>query len=288
MADTRTDTPKLPRELHALAALEGACKPTRGKLQLPPLRRLKPVPGFLGDVHIPVWEWQRPTPKDADTVELDVTAAWPSAASSVRVAHGQLQRHPYREFDKSPGYWQVDLRGVHWGHGADLMSPLGTGAHRDRPWLATPTVALLVELAAAGHWDDVTILDSWTSEQPVALTKWSNWIRDTRVNLRQAGEAETLARFKVSYAQAVAMMGTGEGTDYFRPDWNHAIRAQSAATLWRKLWHCVLTGHGPVWAGDTDAVEFLADDLTALLDMPSPPIRIDSTGDTLGTLKVTR
>lgn len=285
--DTEPDT--LPPELRALAKFERELAPTRGRGRLPHLRRLKPMPPMLDDVHIPVWDWSRPAPASCDPITLDVTAQWPSAASSARYAHGNLRRRPGTQaFDGLPGYWLCDLRGITWKRGADLMSPLGTGAHRPKAWLATPTVALLRELVEAGHLADFDIVDSWTSDQPVRFTGWTNWIRDTRVELMDAGADETLAAFKDSYAIAVVMWKTGEGCDTKRPDWYHTTLAQAAASHWRRLWAAVVAGHGPISAGAVDEAVFTADDLVALQELPPQlvPFQIDPTGRRLGTYKI--
>jgi hypothetical protein len=292
VADTDTETDLiLPRDFRALARLERDFLPTRGgRLHLPCLRRLKPVPGPIRDdlVHVPGWEWERPTPPGTDLITLDVNAAWPSACSSARYAHGNLKRTQYRAFDGSPGLWQCDLRGWRWGFTGDLMSPLGTSDHRERPWLASPTVALLMELIESGHAPEFPITDSWTSDEPVRLSKWATWIKETRNQLREDGELELLAQFKISYSIAITMIKEGDGCDLKRPDWYYTTLAQTAATQWRRMWRCVLAGRGPVRAGSVDEVQFTADDLTDLLDMDSDlrPFQIDPSGSTLGTYKI--
>jgi len=288
--DPDTEPDILPKELRALRKFEQELAPTRGRGRLPHLRRLRPVPPMLDDVHLPVWDWSRPAPPECDPITLDVTAQWPSAASSARYPHGALRRRAGEQaFDGLPGFWLCDLRGITWRRGGDLMSPLGTNAHRPKVWLATPTVALLRELVEDedAHWPDFPILDSWTSDEPVRFNAWTNWIRDTRVELMEAGADDLLAAFKDSYAIAVVMWKTGEGCDTKRPDWYWITLAQAAASHWRRLWNAVKAGHGPISAGAVDECVFTADDLTALMELgPLAPFRIDPTGRALGTYKI--
>lgn len=296
MSDTDTATGTealLPPEFNAIRALENDCVPTRGRAPriIAPLKRLgAAVPSWVGEVHIPAWEWQRPAPPGADLITLDATAQWVSAASSVRVAFGGLtRRRGEQAFDKLPGWWRADLRGIHWGREDQLMHPLGTGRWRDQPWLAHPTVALLRELVADGKMDDFPLTDSYTCATVVSLSKWSTWIQARRSELLDSDAPEDVMKaFKTRYAQAVEMMLHGRGMDYQRPDWTHAIQAQAAATAWRRAWHSVLMGHGPVAAGSVDELVYTADDLTAIMEAPTPPLVLDPTGRRLGTFKVKR
>lgn len=280
----------------ALQALETDCAPL--------LRKRAPywrptAPACHTDVHVPAWKWEHPLTALADLtddagnplgerlVDLDANAAWPTAAASVNVAHGSLTHTRRQYFDGAPGYWLVDLTGFHWDDRTRHMpSPLGTNRHRDKAWLAAPTVALLQELADAGELDELDIRDSWTCDDRVRLRKWTEWIKNTRVALSEAGQLEQLADFKISYAMAVQMMLSGDTSKIHRPDWHHAIVAQHAASHWRKHWNATRSGHGPVAMYLVDAVTYLGSDLLALQDLNPSPFRIDQTGRTYGSYKI--
>lgn len=279
--------------------LEGEGAPVRGRAKIPPLRRLRPVPPMVKEVHVPAWNWSRPgTWTGTPTVVLDKNAAYVAAASSVLVAHGPLTNTGRTDFDpKLVGYWCVDFAGTdeygprdRWTGGQDLMSPLGTGRNRLRCWLAHPTAKLLTDLAEEGRFSPLRIVDSWTSDETVRLTKWSDRVRDHRLELMDGGDerAEELDEFKLDYSRVVQMLLSGEGFAYRRPDWYHAILAQFAATSWRDLHGTVLAGHGPIAAGDRDAATFLVDDYDALTMLEAGPMKFDNTGRKLGTWKVAR
>lgn len=264
------------------------------------------APACHTEFHLPVWgkdgtRWERhdlaelrsTLPRVAQQVsqrmvELDVNAAWPAAASTVLLAHGSLTHTRFQAFDGSPGYWLVDLRAIEWDDvKRDLASPLGTNRHRDQAWLASPTVALLTELAQEGVWPELTILDSWTCEDRCRLNKWAERIKIERNALHDVGDRERLDALKISYAQAVEMLLKGDKFKAHRPDWAHTIFAQHAASTWRKMWRATQAGHGPVAMGNVDAVTFMGDDLIALQGMNPPPVRLDQYGRTYGTFKVT-
>jgi hypothetical protein len=283
-------------EFSAWKWMETGGAPTRGRAPgLPPLRRLRPMPPMIKEVHVPSWDWKSPAyDRNAKTILVDRNAAYVSAASSVRVAHGALDNTGPIPFDnKRVGYWCVDFAGTdeegmrdRWAYRDDLMSPLGTGRNRLRCWLAHPTANLLDELAEDGKFAPLRIVDSWTSTEGVALSKWSTGVQNHRLGLMDAGTEEELEQFKKDYSKVVQMLLTGEGFAYRRGDWHHAIVAQFAATSWRTLWNCHKAGHGPVAAGSRDAAAFLPEDYDALTMCEPSPLKIDNTGRALGTWKI--
>ncbi|MEU9048386.1 hypothetical protein AB0D63_43360 [Kitasatospora sp. NPDC048343] len=277
--------------------LEGDGAPPRGRREKPVLQRLRPMPPMITDVHVPAWDWKSPHYDPADRaklIQVDRTAAWISAASSVVIAHGALIQTGPIEFDhKRAGYWLVDFTGLdeeghrdRWNRKDELMSPLGTGRPRLKAWLAHPTVRLLSDLAEDGHFAPPRILDSWTTDVTNRLSKWAEAVRDHRLKLMDAGQDEELEDFKLDYARMVQMLAKGEGFAYKRPDWYHAILTQHAATAWRNLWGTVLLGHGPVACHEVDAALYLPEDYDALTVHEDSTLTMDHTGRKLGTWKV--
>jgi hypothetical protein len=297
VSDTETDPgveeTELPPEFNAIRALENECVPTRGREPriIDATKRLgAAAPPWVGEVHIPTWEWSRPH-EPGDLFALDATAQWVSAISSVRVAFGKpsVRVRGVQPFTRAPGWWKVDLRGVRWGREHELMHPLGTGKWRTQTWLTHPTLALLMELVNDGKFPEFPVIDSLTATTDVRLTTWSDWIRDRRTELLDSDAPERIMKvFKVRYSQAVEMMLHGNKFDYQRPDWAQAIQAQAAATVWRRAWRSVLMGHGPVAAGSVDELVYTADDLAAIMETPEPPLTLDPTGRRLGTFKIKR
>jgi len=297
--------------------LEGGGAPVKGRLELAPLRRLKPVPKFIADVHVPTWGWTaKAGPLGVETVTVDRNASYIAAASSVVVAHSGLTHTGRIPFDpKLAGYWLVDFaatdeygRRDRWnprdqhGRPIDLVSPLGTGTVLTRSWLPHPLARLLVELAAEepACFAEPRIVDSWTSDDTVRFKRWVNGhdgetgAREHRLALMDArdagGEAEELAykEGKDEYAMMIQMLLSGRGYSYHRPDWHHAIVTQALTTMWRDLWKAAKAGHGPIALGQVDDAVFLAEDYDALTMLDPAPLKMDLSGRALGTWKISR
>lgn len=249
-----------------------------------------PAPDCVPAVRVPAWTWHAPIPADVARVAvLDANAAYLAAASSVEVALGALEHaEGPRPFDRHrPGFWLVSL--PTWQHDG-IMPPWGTGRVAGDWWLPTPTVDLLEQLAEDGWCARVEIHDAWTSSTPCRLRAWAMRIRDDRARAMATGNTELVAAIKLGYSQAVTMLGTEQGSKIYRPDWSTAIRAQHAASMWRSAWKALQTG-APLLAAGT--VDELAYDRERVVDWwrdtergQHTPIRIDVTGQQLGTFKV--
>lgn len=248
-----------------------------------------PVPKVYREVWVPAWNWHLPIPDGVERLAvLDVNAAYLAAASSVEVAHGQLTHTAARVFDRrSPGYWLI--RPPAWND-SRLMHPLGTRKLPGLLWVTTPTITLLADLEHEGFLELGSIIDSYTSEERCRLRAWTDHVKADRAEAIDAGNTDRLAEIKQGYSSAVTILGNEVGCAAFRPDWSQHIRAQHAATMWRRAWAIVRTGTPVYGAGTVD--ELVIDHTTARQfwaardHRPAPPIRIDQTGITLGTVKV--
>lgn len=269
-----------------------------------PFWRPRPAKPYK-EIREPAWSWRAPlrplSPStwgygtttmllDSDHVlTLDANAAYLGAASSVELAHGALQKTGRIPFSrKIPGYWLVTAHEwlVPW-----IWSPLGTATVPDRVWLTTPTVTLLDQLADDGYWPGVEIHDSWTSRSVCRLRRWTDQVAsDRRTALRRRADFPGLYEdVKTGYSMAVTMMGTGKNSLCYRPDWSQSIRAQHAATTWRKVWRAIARGCPVLASGTVDEVSVpLAAyrELHEERETTPNPLALDETGERLGTFKI--
>ncbi len=245
------------------------------------------LPKVVWQARVPsAYTWSRKYAGDA--VVLDVNGAWIAAATSVEVAHGLLINTGRGAFEGRPGYYQV---AVHPWRDKTMPSPIGASRDDKTLWIPEPTMRLLVSLTRQGRWPECEILDSWTGDK-VRLRKWAESVRDKRVDAithhgRDSAQYENLKR---AYGEAMSLM-IGKEVDRShrrweckaaRPDWTHAIRAQAAASLWRRadLFRSLLPdGQGPIAVRNVDelVVPVIPDDLKAM---------IDNTGIKLGDFKI--
>ncbi len=286
------------RSPRILAALEGEYAPLRRRQREP--YWWPPLPGmaFAADV-ITSWEWERPY--SGEVAVLDRSGAFVAAASSVLVAHGQLEHTGPCEFHDRPGYYLVQVHP--WHESNSLPHPLGEwGSRQAEVWIPAPAVALLRDLADAGRWPDVTVLDSYTGDG-VRLSKWAtgfvNTLRAEAIT-EYGRDSDQYAAVKTGFGQALALMLGRQGDEQRRewhckarrPDWTHAIQAQSAATLWRWADDCLTVAPdlGPVALRNVDelvipqaALEVVT---TTKRSGGRAPLGIDPAGIKLGTFKV--
>ncbi len=285
------------RSPRILAALEGEYAPLRRRQREP--YWWPPLPGmtFAADV-ITSWEWERPY--SGEVAVLDRSGAFVAAASSVLVAHGQLEPTGPCEFHDRPGYYRVQ---VHPWHESDsLPHPLGEwGSRQAEVWIPAPAVALLRDLADAGRWPDVTVLDSYTGDG-VRLSKWATFVNTLRAEAitEHGRDSDQYAAVKTGVGQALALMLGRQGDEQRRewhckarrPDWTHAIQAQSAATLWRWADDCLTVAPdlGPVALRNVDELVIPQAGLeivtTTKRSGGRAPLGIDPAGIKLGTFKV--
>jgi len=285
------------RSPRILAALEGEYAPLRRRQREPYWR--PPLPGmtFAADV-ITSWEWERPY--SGEVAVLDRSGAYVAAASSVLVAHGKLEQTGPCEFDNRPGYYRVQ---VHPWHEADaLPHPMGEwGSKQPEVWVPAPAVALLRDLADAGRWPDVTVLDSYTGDG-VRLSRWAGFVNTLRTEAiaEHGRDSDQYAAVKTGFGMALSLMLGYQGDamrrewkcNVRRPDWAHSIYAQSAATLWRWADDCrtVAPGLGPVALRNVDelVIPQAALEIVTITKRSGgrAPLGIDPAGIKLGTFKV--
>lgn len=293
-----------PRPLYrALSMLTDHYHPTvKGRA---PYWRPKAAP-CAGDVRLPAWNWTRDdVDPDAELITLDINAAYLAACSSATFAHGALTKtEGYTSDFSDPGYYLVDVHP--WQLADQMPSPLGDQPYDDdRVWVAQPTADLLYRLSEAGYWPELRAHEAWTAQTSCRLRKWTDPIRNdrtaalrARAAARLAGDADAYAdadadyqAIKLGYSTAVQMMkGPAEGaktkSPVYRPDWYATVHAQHAASLWRKAWITVPTGHGPAGIGGVDTITWTDYDLRELQMRSAPLVKIDPTGESLGTLKI--
>lgn len=268
---------------------------------------------ILKSVYVPHVVWalgEDNLPEGTPLTDIDCNAAFMAAASSMSFAHCALNHTGSIDASSGtvpPGLYLVDVHP--WALGAP-GSPLGVGARElvgRKVWVAHTTYSVLRDLTyggvswtEGGHWPDATVYDSWTSD-PCRFTKWTTAIRDTRAQFLRAGDEVGKEALKLGYSQAVQMWNVEpdpKGTprekrrkhnEAWRPDWYHGVRAQHQANMFRRAYQCAIAKRPPVQVGGTghymDGMVFRSDDLRALLAMPKGPIRLDETGEVLGTWK---
>lgn len=287
---------------HALKILETQAPPTwRG---MEPFWRA-PITPASAIAYVPYWNWHNPTvdaSEAAHALNLDANAAYLGAIGSVYVVHGNLNHKgaPQELPDPrrvEPGYYLIAT--PRWAFDGTIVSPLGDSARletEDTLWIAHPTLVLLLELLEEGALGDVQILDSYTSGRAVEFRAWSGRLRQTRQMLLARRDAvqtdaaraavdEQITAFKEGYSMAVSLMQTGERCKTRRPDWAHAIRAQHAATMWRKAWKFTGAGFPLLAMGAVDEITIREQDLTPAITRPKPPFKFDASGRTPGAMK---
>jgi len=262
------------------------------------------MPAPTADVRISDgWTWERPG-YDGPVTALDRSGAWPTALSSVIVAHGPLTHTGDVDADAGtvrPGYYVVTYYA--WPE-TGLPHPLGDlGTPGSRVLITAPDMALLRDLYRAGRWPDATAADSWTGD-PARLSDWAHFVAELRRYAieRHGRESSAYAAVKTGFGMATSLM-LGKWDDDGRKvweckcrrvDWVHHIKRQSAVTLWRAADDCLtMTGAalGPVGLRNNDELVIPTGALEAVTTaaVPGkdrPAVRLDPDGITLGTFKV--
>lgn len=253
------------------------------------------MPAIYKTVHVPAFAWvsMEEIAPTVRLVDLDVNAAYLSAAAGVSLAHGKLERHGHK--GGAPGYYLIDSH--HWVD-ERIVSPLGSARLDDRMWVTEPTITHLQEMETAGYWPEITVHDSYTCGEQMRLRKWTDAIKEDRrkalqslaLNSDDAAAGELYELIKLGYSQAIqTMYGPADGEEakskIRRPDWAQSIRAAHAANTWRKMWRATLAGHGPISMDAVDRIGFTVAGLNELMDRSHKPFRLDQTGITLGSFK---
>ena len=280
--------------LRLLRALETSHAPMRrvdGRMRKPYLR--PEIPGITYATHIVAgYSWSRPY--SGAVAVLDRSGAWPAAASSAVVAHGELAHTGDLEFSGCPGYYQVQRHP--WLEADSMPDPLGN-ARGETVWVPGPTVALLCELAEENRWADVAVLDSYTADG-VRLSKWADYVKALRTEAITAygRSSDQYADVKESFSRAVSMM-QGQPLEAWkcgvqRPDWAHTIKTQASATLWRWADACrkVAPEYPPISVRNVDELVIPEPALEIVTTIKAPgrasPVKLDPEGVKLGTFKV--
>ncbi len=295
--------------LRLLAALETSHAPRR-KTEVDGQMRMRgplwspELPGMIFAAQVvDSWAWNRRY--DGPTVTLDRSGAFVAAAASVEVAHGALEHTgPLTEWDKTrTGYALTQV--YPWPERDSMPHPLGTvrkGA--EIAWVPGPTIGLLRELADAGRWPDVPILDSYTGD-PVRLNqgKWTDLLRDLRAQAigTYGRDSDQYAEVKQAIGQCWSLMlgrdrEAGVGREWKcraqRPDWTHAVKTQASAMLWRWADACriVAPDYPPVAVRNVDELVIPVEALEVVKTIRAPgrasPLIIDQDGIKLGSFKV--
>lgn len=281
------------KALRLLGELESTYLPWRRTEKGRQKPYLRPeLPGVTYAAHVVTgWAWDRPY--DGETVVLDRSGAWVAAAASVEVGHGALEHTGELEFEGKPGYYEIQR---HPWTETDLPDPLN-GIKADTLWVPAPTVALLRDLAAAGRWADVTVLDSYTAHG-VRLRSWTDYVKRLREQAitKYGRDSEQYEHVKRSFGMAMSLMLGEPSTPrkwkcgLQRPDWTHAIQAQASATLWRWADDCLKLDCPPVAVRNVDELVIPADALETVTNTERvggrKPLEIDPLGIKLGTFKV--
>jgi hypothetical protein len=319
-ATRRLDEPDIddhPERLRILARLEGGSKQSgpfapqrKGAHPFPYWHA--PMPQAAYDIRIREgYAWDRGG-GDGQAVALDRSGAWPSATSSVDVAHGALTRTGPLDLENGavrPGYYLVT--DYPWLE-AGLPHPLGTSGSGEQIWITAPDMALLRDLHRAGRWPDATAADSWTGD-PGRLSDWAHYVAELRRYAIQVHGRDSAAysAVKTGFGMATSMLqgewntneqGERDGKTWpkckaRRLDWFHHIARQSAVILWRAANACLTAAPelGPVALRNNDelvipraAVEAVTTKLITPLgsSTPRPAVRLDPLGIELGTFKV--
>jgi hypothetical protein len=299
---------KLAAPLRLLAALEGEGKgsgPFAPYLEKRAPWWQAPMPAAVEQVRIRNWSFKRED-YTGPAVVLDRSAAWPSAASSVTVAHGALKHTGPIEDLKSgtlaPGVYLVQAQ--RWDEKA-LPSPLPGVDPGARVWVPAPRMKLLRDLAEAGRWADSTALDSYVG-QPVRLSKWAGYFGELRRYAREIHGRGSLPDevVKIAFGQAMGLLNgswvddpeTGEAKRVWkckarRRDWRLSVEDQSAVNLWRAADECqrLAPDAGPLGMRNMDELIIPSAALERVTsEQPGglrPAIRIDESGIQYGTFK---
>lgn len=224
----------------AMASLRAAYPAGAGR---GPLWHLPPNP-ILERAYEPELYWTRskrlPGERGEHLHTYDRRRAYLAALATVEVAAGPLSfRGAGSRFDPSrAGWWRIEADP--WPHKDRMPDPLEDLHDLGGVWVTTPTVQLLTDLTEQGLYGGYSVRESWTGPKSRVFRKWSTMIRDA-LNATSslpddptaAAVAETL---KQCYRQAVGLMARAGGAIH-RPDWHHAVIAQSRCTLWRRTWH---------------------------------------------------
>jgi hypothetical protein len=251
-------------------------------------------PGMIEGVQVrDGWTFERED-YEGHAVVLDRNASWPSAVSSVVVAHGSLvHRGELGEISgkPDPGYYRVT---VHPWTEADMPSPLEGAPVGSEWWITGTKLGLLADLVAAGRWPDAHVHDAYTGA-PVRLREWAHLLGEVRrYSLDTYGrESNAYAVQKTAFGMATVMMlGSPDGVmgrkwacKSRRTDWTHAIKDQAAVTVWRTADKVRAAGVQPLAIRATDELVIPAEALETVTGGDPPAVRLSEDESLFGTWK---
>ena len=252
-------------------------------------------PGMIEGVQVrDGWTFERDD-YDGEAIVLDRNASWPSAVSSVVVAHGSLvHRGELGDVtgQPDPGYYRVM---VHPWTEADMPSPLEGAPVGSEWWITGTKLQLLTDLVAAGRWPDVHVYDAYTAA-PVRLREWAHLLGEVRrYTLDTYGRgSDAYAVQKTAFGMATVMMlGAPDGAigrKWFcksrRTDWTHAIKDQAAVTVWRTADKVRAAGVLPLSIRATDELLIPAHALETVTGGDNPAVKLSEDESAFGTWKV--
>jgi P4 family phage/plasmid primase-like protien len=277
--------------------LAGAFAPRRGGRELYRTATMAP-PVEIADVFAGGYRWQRAY--RGDVTVLDRSGSWISSAASVTVALGELAHTGTVDYAGLPGYYQIQVQP--WTEDA-MPSPLGAATVGTDIWVPQPVAGLLADLADAGRWPDVAVLDSHTSDEPVRLSDWTGHINALRTHAvetygRDSDEYQVMVKGKLgrTISTITGKRNAGQSREWEcavkRTDIAHAIQSHSAVMMWRWADDCraVAPEHAPVGLRGTDELCVPSEAVPVITTKKRPggrkPIQLDDSGLTLGTFKV--
>lgn len=224
---------------------------------------LRPPPPALVPSLEPDFLWWRPLDLDEAGRRylhaFDANARYLASASSVTLGVGDpipVASTGARAMRHLPGYWHVDLLPAD-PRMPDPLDPLGRGV-LDNRWITTPTLELAEQLDRVRNLRGAYV---WPAAGRI-LSRWYKTLKAARDTLSDELTAPygpaALGLVKRTYTMATGNLAghwREPGDVLHRPDWRHAIMAQSRVNLYRRVERAIVR---PV-AVEVDAVYVVSD-----------------------------
>lgn len=196
-------------------------------------------------------------PEDGWVTALDRTGSFPSACSSVAVAPNALRHitdaEQLAEAARKPlaGIWRIVVptwAHDHIGHPLGMLAADGPGAE---VWVSSPHLEHLDKLGRQGRIEHpVTVLEGWAGRRSTSLfERFSDAVR----KIYAMPDSEERTQGKRGASQAIRALWTKQApSPWHRPDWNIAIRAESAVRHWIRADQAATAGARLLALGATD------------------------------------
>lgn len=215
---------------------------------------------------------------------LDVNGAYLSALSTAMLPVRSVTHNPVGR-DVKGRAWSWDnpddyargakLSGIvlidqlTWPH-RELPHPLGDDRETaGQLWVPTSVFAKLRDAVAAGLLEQVPrIREAYVAPGTEVMFKvLVDILREARAKAIACQDDLTKAYVAKMYAVLVATCGDSQANHHLhRPDWEHIIRGQAFASLWRKAIKAHRAGLVVAYAGGTDELHLVGDVFGACLD----------------------